>query len=340
MILRKQCKKGKNMSNKIVRSAVIIADEINQIKSQTHGILSAAYSYAHRSCMEIGKRLIEAKELVPFGEWGDWLKNNFAYSESTAGNLMRIYREFGNEQIDFFTGKSPAETFEGLTQSQMTELFALPQVMRADFVEEHREELLDGEMSIREMRELIRQQKQTIEKQEKDILDNDESYGALVEQKKETERENGDLKETISGLQEELEGLKKRPVEMAVEKVYEPSKEQIKEIRADAVEKTEKKYKSEIDKLTEELQAKDAEKEQALKAAEEEHLKKLRQLTSKSDPHGAKVLFSMEQIARALSDICREIGEMEKEAPGTGVKMQMRCESNLLGLINKVGWSV
>ena len=91
--------------NEVTRSAAVIAEEINLIKTQTSGILSAAYSYAHRSCMEIGKRLLEAKELVPFGEWGGWLESNFKYSESTAGTLMRIYREYGSEQIGPYYGK-------------------------------------------------------------------------------------------------------------------------------------------------------------------------------------------------------------------------------------------
>ena len=37
------------------------------------------------SCaIEIGERLLEAKELVPHGEWGKWLKENVNYSQSTA----------------------------------------------------------------------------------------------------------------------------------------------------------------------------------------------------------------------------------------------------------------
>ena len=328
------------MENEIVRSAEIIAAEINEIKTQTSGILAAAISYTKRSCFEIGKRLVEAKEIVPFGEWGAWLDSNFEYSESTAGNLMRIYREFGSEQIDMLTGRSPAETFEGLTQSQLVELFALPKGARTEFVDEHRAELTDGEMSIREMRELIRQQKETIEKQKKDILDNDESYGELVQEKKAAEAKNKELEQNIEKLQVEIEGLKDRPVEPVLKTVYEPSKDQIKEIKAEAVSKTEKKYQADIDRLTEELKGKDAEREAALKAAEAENLKKIRQLTQKADPHAGKVSYCMETIARALTDINNEAAEMDKEAPGSGEKMRMRCENTLLGLLNRLGWQV
>ena len=63
------------MNNEIqaVRNISVIADELNAIKSQTSGILTAALSYAKRSCFEIGKRLEEAKALVNHGEWGAWL---------------------------------------------------------------------------------------------------------------------------------------------------------------------------------------------------------------------------------------------------------------------------
>lgn len=326
--------------NEVTRSAAVIAEEINLIKSQTSGILSAAYSYAHRSCMEIGKRLLEAKELVPFGEWGGWLESNFEYSESTAGTLMRIYREYGSEQIDLITGKSPAETFEGLSQSQLTELFALPMAARVDFVEEHKEELADGELSIREMRELIRQQKELIEKQEQDIRDNDVSYGELVDQKRAVEEENDKLIKDLTERQIEIEELKKKPVEVVTETVHEPSKAQIKEIEKAATEKTEKKYKDEIEKLNDELKAKDVERDEALRAAEAESLKKLRQLQGKSDPHAGKISYCMEAIGRALSDINNEVSEMNKENPGSGEKMRMRCESSLLGLLNKFGWQI
>lgn len=172
------------MDNKIIRSAEVIAQEINAIKSQTSGILEAAFTYAKRSCFEIGKRLEEAKAAVPFGEWGEWLENNVSYSVSTANDLMRIYREFGNEQIDMLTGKSDAEIFEGLSQSQMVALFGLPKALRVDFVEEHRAELESGEMSTRDMKKEIKRLNEIIELKDKEIKDNDDSFGELVLKKK------------------------------------------------------------------------------------------------------------------------------------------------------------
>ncbi len=337
----------------IVRSAAVIADEINAIKSQTSGILTAALSFAKRSCFEIGKRLEEAKTLVNHGEWGAWLEDNFEYSESTANNLMRIYREFGSEQINFITGKSPAETFEGLSQSQLVELFALPPGTREEFVETHREELEDG-MSIRDMRELIREQKETIEQQDAAIRENDESYAELVERLRCTEAEKQNAEANvkaaevrlqnrqleIDALQNEVTALKEAPTEVVTEKIYEPSKKQIKEIRDKAFEEAEKRHKTETEKLTADLEEKDKLHAKAIEDLQEENKRQIRQLVQRSDPHSARVSYCMEAIGRALNDINAEVKAMEDEAAGSGTKMRMRCESTLLGMLNRLGWQV
>lgn len=358
------------MTNLIERSAEMIAEEINQIKSQTYGILMSAKNYAYRSCMEIGKRLEEAKALVAHGEWGDWLVNNVDYSESKAENLMRMYREFGNEQIDLLTGKSEAEIFEGLSQSQLVELFALPKPMRAEFVEEHREALESGDMSIRDQRELIRKLKDMVAEKDKTIDENDASHAELVQKLKASEAERASLSDQLSeakedlqraekktagakkayeaasarnvALAQELEDLKAASVqkeEIAVT-VHEPSPEQIEEIRAAALAEAEEKHKNDIEKLSADLDERDRHHEQVLKEAQESAEKKIRQLLQKTDPHGSRVAYCMESIGRAITDINAEIAKMESEAPGSGQKMKMRCESAMLSLINRSGWQI
>ncbi len=341
------------MGTEVTRSAEIIAQEINAIKSQTSGILEAAFTYAKRSCFEIGKRLEEAKAAVPFGEWGEWLEKNVSYSISTANDLMRIYREFGNEQIDMLTGKSDAEIFEGLSQSQMVALFGLPKAMRAEFVEEHREELESGELSSRKLKDEIKRLNEVIEQKDKEIRDNDESYGELVLEKKALEKENGDLQLRIDELNE-------RPLETAkvTETIYEASPEQIKEIRAAAIKETEEKHKKadekhqkEMEKLKAEvkekdaaLEGKDAELEGRIKEAVDEAVatseKKIRQLTAQSDPRVAKVSYCLEAIGRAMADINGIVSAMNAENAGSGDQMRMKCESGLLRLCNTYGWQI
>ncbi|MCO1604441.1 DUF3102 domain-containing protein [Desulfosporosinus nitroreducens] len=45
------------------------------------------------NAVEIGGCLMEAKELVPHGEWLKWLTESVSYSRCTASRLMKTFRE-------------------------------------------------------------------------------------------------------------------------------------------------------------------------------------------------------------------------------------------------------
>jgi len=77
------------------RTAETVALEIRTLKRQAQGII---LNYA----IEIGRRLEEAKAMLPHGAWGTWLKTELDYSPSKAQNLMRIYREYGDGQQSMF----------------------------------------------------------------------------------------------------------------------------------------------------------------------------------------------------------------------------------------------
>lgn len=353
--------------NEITRSPAVIAGEINAIKAQTSGILEVAFTYAKRSCFEIGKRLEEAKAAVPFGEWGEWLEQNVSYSVSTANDLMRIYREFGGEQIDMLTGKSDAEIFEGLSQSQMVALFGLPKAMRAEFVEEHREELESGELSTRKLKEEIKRLNEVIEQKDKEIRDNDDSFGELVLEKKAIEAKAAEAERRADDLQLRIDELNERPLEVTkvTETVYEASPEQIEEIRAAAIKETEEKHakdtekkqkevdklkaadekrQKELEELKSQLSAKDSEVDakvkEAVEAAVADAKKQVRQLTTQADPRAAKVSYCLEAIGRAMADINGIVTAMNADNAGSGDQIRMKCESALLRLCNTYGWSL
>ena len=67
----------------VQRTPELIAAEINHIKEETKRIVL-------NNSIEIGRRLTEAKLLIPHGQWGVWLKENVDYSKTTANNLMNI----------------------------------------------------------------------------------------------------------------------------------------------------------------------------------------------------------------------------------------------------------
>ena len=45
--------------------------------------------------IQIGQKLIDAKRLVPHGEWSVWLSEKVGFSQRTANNLMRVAKELG-----------------------------------------------------------------------------------------------------------------------------------------------------------------------------------------------------------------------------------------------------
>lgn len=168
------------MSAIIERTPAIIAGEINYIKRQAQQTLLAA-------SVEIGRKLNEAKALVPHGLWEDWLTENVDYSQSTANNLMRIATEYGDEQVSLFSGKSNSETFASLTYSQAVALFALPMDQRQEFVENHDME----DLSTRELKEKIAEMK----------ADEDDLRGEIDRLKQEAEESERDYNEKADALE-------------------------------------------------------------------------------------------------------------------------------------------
>lgn len=168
------------MSAIIERTPAIIAGEINYIKRQAQQTLLVA-------SVEIGRKLNEAKALVPHGMWEDWLTENVDYSQSTANNLMRIATEYGDEQVSLFSGKSNSETFASLTYSQAVALFALPMDQRQEFVENHDME----DLSTRELKEKIAEMK----------ADEDDLRGEIDRLKQEAEESERDYNEKADALE-------------------------------------------------------------------------------------------------------------------------------------------
>ena len=119
----------------------------NEIISLTH---QAQVSAVHYAC-EIGKRLIEAKEQVGHGRWGDWLKSEVDYSQSTAESFMKIYREYGTDQLSLFSDFSKSQTIGRLDVSKLLLLTAIPADEREAFAE-----AADAEhVSVRELKKQI-----------------------------------------------------------------------------------------------------------------------------------------------------------------------------------------
>lgn len=133
--------------------------EIKVYKAQTGACL-----------IEIGRRLIRAKELLPHGDWLPWLEQEVEFSERTAQNFMRVAKEFG----------ANPQPVADLGMAKVLSLLALPEEERETFAARPHE--VNGtrktvaEMSKRELDAAIKAQKQaenalTAEKQKREAAE-------------------------------------------------------------------------------------------------------------------------------------------------------------------------
>lgn len=206
-----------------IRTAENIAIEINTIKKQTQKVMLSA-------SIEIGRRLSEAKSLVPHGSWGDWLEQNVNYSERTAQNLIKIYDQYSDKGMDALFGND-LDAFAELSYTQAVALLALPTVdERKEFVETHDMET----MSTRELQEAIKAQKAA----EDEAAHLKEKLKAEKEKSRklqdEADIQNGNLRETQKRLQEkteEAEQLRQDLDEASMPAVDPAKEEELKKLR-------------------------------------------------------------------------------------------------------------
>ncbi|MBR3767553.1 MAG: DUF3102 domain-containing protein [Clostridia bacterium] len=239
-----------------VRDIGIVTNEINSLMSQAQCLL---LTYI----VEIGRRLHEAKSLLPHGEWGTWLKEKVHFSQSTADNYMKIFDEYGAEQLTLFGAVPNSQSLGNLSYTKALKLLALPSDEREEFVQENNVE----KMSSRELEQAIRErnearaaaEKAEAEKAEiQELLDEAQGY---QEAAREAEEELRSLKDSTGKLQADLEKAK------AAEKKAKEQLKRLKEnpeipdsvterIKAEAEAESAEKHKNELEKTIEQANQK------------------------------------------------------------------------------------
>lgn len=176
------------MSNEVVvpmkdqRDISTVTTEIRTLHRQAQRMI---LGYA----IEIGRRLTEAKEMLPHGQWGEWLKTEVEFSQSTAQNFMRIFAEYGDSQTSLF-GDAKSQTLGNLPYTHALKLLAVPAEEREEFVEAHHVE----ELSSRELEKLIRERDEALEEAEA-WKDGALNAGTALE----------DMKDKLAGAERDLE---------------------------------------------------------------------------------------------------------------------------------------
>lgn len=242
--------------------------------------------------LDIGRRLLEAKGMLPHGEWLPWLNERVEFSERTAQKFMRLAQKWSNPS---------ALADLGATKALM--LLALPEEEREEFVEDHN--VID--MSARQLEQAIRERDEARKAAEAAKADASaaEQARAKMEADMATTKnllesaraEKQQVDSWAACLEKKLADLKAKPVEVAVETVVDP--EAIEKAKAEAVAE----IKAKLDKAREaKKRAEDRQKiaEEALEQARlqlEEQAKagKKAALNSDKDVAQFEVLFNQGQ---------------------------------------------
>lgn len=255
--------------NEVAKNTSIrLAAEINLIKQDTaRRILEAS--------VEIGRRLVEAKEAVPAGEWTNWLEQAVAYTPRTAQNLMKLYREYGDDTVKQLFTENQLAILGNLEPSKALALAALPVPERQEYIETHdvsAESAREVEQAVKAMKEAeaARLRAEADLSAEREIsLRNKQAVEALEERLKAAQEQSGADPEAIRAELEkqfasELKKTNKaaradRKSREEAEKALAEAKEQLSKLQADADgvrEKIEEEYRAKMAEQTAALENK------------------------------------------------------------------------------------
>lgn len=269
---------------------------LEQVAMEIRGFTCAMLT----NIIEIGRRMVEAKQMLPYGEFGNWIKENTGYSSSTANNFMRLYQEYGAPQGNLFGAEVECQTFGKLSYSKALALLSVPAEEREAFVQEND---VDS-MSSRELKQAIKEKQEAEERAraaEAALAEAEDGHGlamAELQEKLDAAKEDAEagkaaLREKSAMLQEldmangklesarkEIEELKNRPLPVTVERDEKAIEEAVTQARAkEAADWSEKlsklqneleKAKSKMQKLKEKADKADGAAEEKIAAAEKE----------------------------------------------------------------------
>ena len=196
-------------AGKPARTLEQVTEEIRYLDNQAKRLVLG-------HAIEIGRRLEEAKALVPYGEWGNYIEKELSYSQSTANNFMRIFDEYGAAQQSLFGPVADSQTLGNLSYTKALKLLAVPREERESFAQEVDAEHISTrelEAAIRERDEAKEELNETAEMLDK-TLEERNARGVII-------REH---EESLAAMEKELAELKSRPVEVAVQ---EPDPEEV-----------------------------------------------------------------------------------------------------------------
>ncbi|MDE7242997.1 MAG: DUF3102 domain-containing protein [Oscillospiraceae bacterium] len=326
-----------------VRPLPVIEAELDFLEKDTRQKETALIE----NYIEVGRRLEEVKAQLPHGEWGPWLENR-GYAQAKAVKLMKVFRAYGKEQQSLFGGEAKSQAFANLGFQKLVQLLAIEDGgEREQFVAEHnvermstreldkalkeREKALEEAEAAKAEADTLRLEAEHLQtymdEQARTYEKNLTSMAAEAEQSKLSakhwqeawENANQDLDAAKSAaaaaeaehtrLLQELEELRNRPVDVAVEvdtKAVEAAREAAVAEMSEKVDKAKaaKKKADAARKAAEDALATAKKKLAVLEAREPQ----VRELTPEE-----KAALTADAVERARAEDLERVRELEKQ---------------------------
>lgn len=317
----------------IPRTVETVTLEIQTLQRQAQQML---LGYA----IEIGRRLVEVKAMLPHGQWGEYIKQRVGYSQSTANNLMRIFEEYGAPQQSMFGPEANSQALGNLSYTKALQLLAIPAEEREEFVEENHVE----DMSTRELDKAIRERDEARAAAEHAAADQRAAEQArdkmaedmrLLNAAMASAQDAKELAEQESArLEAELADLKARPVEVAVETVVDQAA--VDKARADAIAEMQAK----LDKAKEAAsKARDKQKQaeaavEVMKRSMEERAKAEKKAAMAGDKDLAQFEVFFEQVqetANKMQGLLIKARGREDKTAAQGMEKALRALADAIG---------
>lgn len=279
--------------------------------------------------LTIGRCLIEAKEMLPHGEWLPWLAEKVGYSEKTAQNFMRLAREFSNPQA-----------LADLGVTKALKLLVLSKEEREQFTADHN--VID--MTTRQLEQAIRERDEARKAAEEAKAEASTAEQARAKMAEDMALLNARLAgaredheralQDVGKLEKELAELKDRPVEVAVETVVD--QEAIEKATAEAVAD----LKAKLEKAKERQQKAEAQAKEAQNALElaqsklqdAERARKNAVLASDEDMATFQVLFQqVQEQANKMRGILLKLRGRPDSTAAQGVEKALRALAEVIG---------
>ena len=308
------------------RTVEVVTMEILVLDHQ-HNQTSMAYA------IEIGRRLVEVKVKVEHGKWGEYIKEKLGWSQSKVNGLMRIFEEYGAAQQSLFGPEAKSQALGNLSYTKALRLLALPADEREEFAEANDVEA----MSTRELEAAIRERDEARRQAEQDRADREAAERSAQKIAEDMALANQRLEQAAQREQElarELEELRSRPVDVAVQHAEERDLEQARrEASAEAQARAEQ--------LERELEA--ARKEQAdLLARQKELMDQVKDARQERQDAMDARKAAREELKAARDDLERMKKELKaaasKEITQFGVYFEACQEdfSRMMGVLHKL----